>query len=128
MNFETSPSNEAEDIPGFNRERLGIPDEPIGGPLKPNHLITTRIGVKEAGLILDQLKVVHKVSLLVPEVPLGNRGAVAPPEYRIEIMNATDRSQPASEEYVRFVYEAIKEARVPIQRVIPTDPESLQTY
>ncbi len=121
------PPHEAENDSCERIEEQKVPHEIIGGPLQHNHLITTRVGIREADPLLEQLQVVYKVSLLTPEMPLGTQGAVAPAEYRIEIMDPANRTEPASEEYVRFVYSILKNGMVPVERGVADDqPQSAQ--
>jgi len=105
---------EAEDNSLPEQGHIEIPER-IGGPLKPNHLVTSKMGIEEAMPILDRLKVQRKISLYMAEVRL-NEDAVAPAEYRLEIMDPNDSEKPASEEYVREVFDALQEARVPVQK------------
>jgi hypothetical protein len=122
MRFETfgahgPPSGDIHEV----EHRIAF-RERLGGPLRPNHLLSTELGIDEAKPILEQLRVVHKISLYTPEVPLG-REAAAPAEYRIEIMDSVAPNSPASEEYVQHVFSALREARVPVQRADPHPDE-----
>ena len=115
------PLHETNNETGESIERRRIPPERIGGPLRPNHLMTT--DVRGAEPLLEQLHVDYKVSIMTEEMPLGTHRAFAPAEYRIEIMDPAHRSEPAPEQYVRFVYSALKDARVPVTRGAP-EPQS----
>jgi hypothetical protein len=114
MGFETISPYEAEDNSAYRQGNFEAPER-LGGPLKQNHFLTTKIGMEEATPILDRLKVRHKLSLYMAEASL-NTEAVVPAEYRLEIMDPVKPDKPASEEYVQYVFNALKEAGVPVQK------------
>jgi hypothetical protein len=122
MNFETTPSgkDEEREVPPAEREVRF--DRRFGGPLKPNDLLTSKLGIDESKPILERLKVSYKISLLTPEIPLGG-GAFAPAEYRIEVMHPNAPEKPAPEPYVRFLFDTLREARVPVSRAANAPPE-----
>src|SRR5580700_743703 len=107
MNFERIPSD-AESSDAHPFERSLTFDEWIGGPLKPNDLLTTSVGESER--LLKQLEVHYELSLCVPEKPLGGTTFV-PAEYRIEVMDPSAPDKPAPETYVRFVFDTLREAK-----------------
>lgn len=119
MDFETIQSYdhpEGRDTQGTEHQS-GF-DERIGGPLKPNEFVATKLGLDEAKPILEQLKVHYKTTLYLPETPL-NQVASSPAEYRLEIMDPNDPNKPALEPYVQSVFETLKQARVPVTRAAP---------
>jgi hypothetical protein len=119
MGFETFPSNEPTGHGYFDPEHLERSYELLGGPFKPNDLVTTKLGLTEARPILDQLSVICKITLSTREVPLlsdVSPTAFAPAEYRITIMDPIHPDQPGSEQYVQSIVSALKEARVPVER------------
>lgn len=116
MSFESPHPDEAKDINVARSAQYVESPEFMGGPLRPNHLLTSKLGAEEASLVLDRLNVRRKVSESVAEITL-NANAVAPAEYRIEIMNPNDPDKAASEEYVQSVFIALRKAQVPVRRV-----------
>jgi len=114
MRFETIPANESEDNLTYERGSVEVPER-VGGPLKRNQLLTSELGAKEAVPILDRLKVLYKINLFTVERPL-NAKAAAPAEYRIQIMDPNEPNTPASEDYVQYVFNTLKGARVPVEK------------
>lgn len=107
MKFEGDPLSR-----GNNREGAGF-RERLGGPLKANDLLTTKLGIDEAMPVLRRLDVPHKISLYSSEVRVSEEGN-APAEYRIEIMDPGRPDIAAQDEYVRNVLHALRAANVPI--------------
>jgi hypothetical protein len=125
MGFETSSSYEAGDNSSYVEGQFEVPER-IGGPLKPNDLLTTKIGMEEATPILDQLKVRSNMSLFMAEARL-NAEATIPAEYRLEIMDPNEPEKPASEDYVQNVFRALKNARVPVQKSARAESEGTES-
>ena len=80
-----------------------------GGPFKLNDLLTERLGLEEALPYLDVLKVPYKHSRYTPGPPEG---------FRIEILDPENNENPAPEDYVRYVYEYLRERHVSIDRAV----------
>jgi|HubBroStandDraft_6_1064221.scaffolds.fasta_scaffold00588_12 hypothetical protein len=112
MSSETFRPQQAGDAPS-GHGTFEAPER-IGGPLKPNHLVTTKIGIEEATPILHRLRVRCKTSLFMAETIL-NESAMVPAEYRLEIMDPIDPAKPACKQYTSIIFNALKEAGVPAQ-------------
>lgn len=116
MEFESPPPPRSERPDSLSPEREAIFKVEIGGPLKPNHLLTT--SAREAKLVLDRRCISYRISLCSPERSLGGTSFV-PAEYRIEVMDPVDPSKPAAAPYVLFVCQTLREEKVPILKVAP---------
>jgi|SRR5580704_1898575 hypothetical protein len=119
MSFETFPPQGSEGNDTHDLEQLPGFDERLGGPLKPNHFLTTRLAVDRVKPILEHLKVHNKISLYTPEISLGmtpSGESFAPAEYRIEIMDPNAPEKPAAPSYVQFVFDALRKAELPISK------------
>src|ERR1700675_1839902 len=121
ISFEVIKPADSEGRESPSAERQATFDERIGGPLKPNDLLTT--ATNEAKPILEQLGVHYKTSLCTPEKSLGGT-AFVPAEYRIEVMDPNAPHQPAPEPYVQFVFDTLRKARVPISKASPASRNS----
>jgi len=115
MGFETSGAYESTGESIHNAEHDVAFRERFGGPLESNHFLTTKLGLDEAKPILERLKIPYRTSLYAPEMPIGEE-AVAPAEYRIEVMDGHAPNQAASEDNIQVVFNALKQGGVPVQR------------